>query len=349
MSDIVGEKVSACLLTYNHVNLIESTLESILDQTIRGYEVIVSDDCSTDGTWECIVEVAKRDGRIRPLRTPHNMGMPGNANFAVAQSDRPYIALLHHDDIYRRDLLEKWADILERYPGVSVVFNPYDTPNAEHHYGSRLDAECVDGSWFLEKRLFARWGCPVRGTAMIRRSWWERVGGMREQFDLLADVDLWMRLSSVSQVGYVPEPLLRVRQLRPDYYPEIYKGTKFTWRRTILAYEIHGSNRLDYLDLRTFKGKWQWWGFRLKLSFETTKWLIYGIVKERYEIISSNESVTRYDLLPLRLFRSALQLIVASVPRSITVCSRMFGRPLLAAYRLFAVRAEKYRSSQSEI
>lgn len=108
---IIGENVSVCLLTYNHAEVIESTLRSILDQTITGYEVIVSDDCSTDGTWERILELAAGDARIKPVRTPHNMGMPGNANFAVAQSGRPYIALLHHDDLYRKDLLEKWAGV----------------------------------------------------------------------------------------------------------------------------------------------------------------------------------------------------------------------------------------------
>src|ERR1700693_4368630 len=105
MNTCIGEKSSVCLLTYNHVNVIESTLRSILHQTITGYEVMVSDDCSTDGTWERILEFATTDPRVKPIRTPHNMGMPGNANFAVARSDRPYVALLHHDDLYREDLL----------------------------------------------------------------------------------------------------------------------------------------------------------------------------------------------------------------------------------------------------
>jgi glycosyltransferase involved in cell wall biosynthesis len=295
------------------VEVIESTLHSILDQTVAGYEVIVSDDCSTDGTWEKILEIAARDERIKPIRTPRNMGMPGNANFAVAQSDRTYIALLHHDDIYRKDLLEKWAEILERHPDASFVFNPYDDGDAEHTYGRRFSEELLDGRWFLEKFLFARWGCPVRGTAMIRKSWWDKVGGMREQFGLVADVDLWMRLSSVSQVGYVPEPLIRVRALRPEYYPDIYTGKKWHWRRMILVLNIHAENRLQYLPMKTLKGKLHWLGFRAKLNLEVTKWLIYAVVKRKPEIIaSSHESVTKYDLWPLRVFRYILQLTIRS-------------------------------------
>lgn len=310
----VGEKISACLLTYNHANIIDSTLESILDQTITGYEVIVSDDCSTDGTWERILAIAGKDERIRPIRTPGNMGMAGNANFAVAQSSRPYVALLHHDDIYRRDLLEKWSDILERYPDVGFVFNQYAPFPVSK--GDRFVGERLDGKRFLEKILLPRWGCPVRGTAMIRRTCWDTVGGMQEKFELLADVDLWMRLSNISQVGYVAEPLIHVRALRPEYYPEIYMGRKFIWHRQVLGYEIHASNRLNFLDLNTLKGKLQWWGFRVKLSSETVKWLGYGVAKRKWPVIeTSQESVTQYDLWPLPAIRYVLQFFVRFVVR----------------------------------
>jgi len=259
MSNNIGEKISVCLLTYNHVEVIESTLRTILDQTITGYEVIVSDDCSTDGTWERILELAAADARIKPVRTPHNMGMPGNANFAVAQSDRPYIALLHHDDLYRKDLLDKWAGVLDRHMDAAFVFNPYGVFESDFVYQEPMPGECIDGSWLLKRYLFARWGCVVRGTAMIRREAWERVGGMREQFGLLGDIDLWMRLAMRWPVGYVPEPVITVRHQRPSYYPDIYSGSAWSWRRQRFLYEIHASNRLDYLNLNTLLGRLRWW------------------------------------------------------------------------------------------
>lgn len=307
MNHDVGEKISVFMLTFNHAEVIESTLKTILNQTISDYEVIVSDDCSTDGTWERILELAAVNKRIKPVQTPYNMGMPGNANYAVTQSNRPYIALLHHDDLYRKDMLEKWAMVLERYTDVSFVFNPYDAQDAEIHYGPRFTQEYLDGEWFLEKFLFARWGCPVRGTAMIRRCYWEKAGGMREQFNLLADVDMWMRLSSVSPVGYVCETIIKPRHQRPEYYPDIYTGQRWHWSRLVFLYEIHATNRLEYLNLHTLEGRLKWWGFRVKLSLETTKWLIYAVVKKRPEIIaSSSESVTKYDLLPLNWLRTVI-------------------------------------------
>jgi glycosyltransferase involved in cell wall biosynthesis len=307
MSSNIGEKVSVCLLTYNHVEIIESTLKTILDQTISGYEVIVSDDCSTDGTWERILELAVTDERIRPLKTPHNMGMPGNANYAVAHSGRPYIALLHHDDLYRRDLLEKWVDVLERHSLAAFVFNPYGVHESDFIYQEAMPGECIDGHWLLSEYLLPRWGCAVRGTAMIRRSAWDKVGGMREQFGLLADVDLWMRLAMRWSVGYVSEPVIAVRQQRPSYYPDIYTGKEWSWSRQRYLYEIHAANRLAFYDLNTVPGRLRWWGFRLRLSLETAKWLSYAIVRKKTGIlVSSHESATPYDVWPLGIYRAAL-------------------------------------------
>jgi glycosyltransferase involved in cell wall biosynthesis len=309
MTDDLGEQITVCLLTYNHVDLIPSTLSSILDQTVSGYEVLVSDDCSTDGTWERILSLAADDPRIRPIRTPRNLGMPGNANFAVAQSRRPYIALLHHDDLYRKDLLEKWAAVLQQYPDVAFVFNPYAVSESDFIHEYAMPGSSIDGKWLLHKHLFAQWGCIVRGTAMIRREAWEEVGGMREEFELLADVDLWVRLAMRWRVGYVHEPVITVRQERPSYYPDIYQSLSWSWRRQRILYEIHSSNRLAFLNLKSLKGRLQWWGFRMRLNCETTKWLIYALVRKRPEIIiSSRESVTRYDLWPLRFLRHILQL-----------------------------------------
>lgn len=308
MSTIQGGKISVCLLSYNHVDVIESTIKSILKQSVNGYEVIVSDDCSTDGTWELVVDLASSDPRILPVRTPYNMGMPGNANFAVGHSSRPYIALLHHDDLYRHDLLEKWANVLEQHSTVAFVFNPYGVFENSYVYEETMPGECFDGKWLLDNYLFPRWGCVVRGTAMIRRSAWEQVGGIREQFGLLADIDLWMRLAMRWQVGYVAEPLITVRQQRPEDYPDEYKGNTWSWRRQRFLYEIHAVNRLTYLNLHTFAGRLKWWNFRVRLSIETIKWLVYAVVRNKPSMItSSQDSVTDYDLWPLRLLRWVLQ------------------------------------------
>lgn len=308
MSASIGEQISVCLLTYNHVGIIESTLQSILKQTIAGYEVIVSDDCSTDGTWEQILALAAKDPRIRPLRTPSNLGMPGNANFAASHSVRPYLALLHHDDIYREDLLEKWYAVMERYPDVAFVFNAYGVYESSRVDAHPFSSQRLDGRWFLEHHLFPSWGCPVRGTAMIRRDWFEKLGGLREEFGLLADIDLWMRLAAQTAVGYVAEPIITVRQLRPSYYPEAYQNKTWSWMRQRYLYEIHAANRLAYYDSSDFVQRQKLLAFRLRLNVATAKWLAYALVRRRWRMIETcGDSVTLHDQLWLRAFRGLLR------------------------------------------
>ena len=302
-----GADISVCLLTYNYAHIVESSITSILNQNVAGCEIIISDDCSTDGTWEKIVALAARHPRIRAIRTPRNMGMPGNANFAVAHSQRPYIALLHHDDIYRSDLLEKWSGVLDRNPNVAFVFNAYQDHETGFLYEEALPGERIDGRWLLENYLFPRWGCPIRGTAMIRRSAWIEVRGMREQFNLLADIDLWMRLARRWDAGYVTEPVIRVRNERPADYPDAYQEMSWSWSRRRFLYEIHAVNRLETLDLKTVTGRMQWWEFRIRLSLETAKWLIYGVVRKKPRVIlTAQDSVTPYDLWFVRVLRSLL-------------------------------------------
>ncbi len=307
MIDALGQKLSVCILTYNHANLIESTVQSILNQSIKDFELIISDDCSTDGTWEIILKLAEQHPRIDPIRTPKNLGMAGNANFAVGKVRREYIALLHHDDIYRDDLLQKWTEAMDRHPDAGFAFNPYAVFNSDHVYREPLPGELIDGAWMLREILFPRWGCIVRGTAIIRRDVWCELGGIREKFGLLADIDLWMRLARRGPVVYVDEPLISVRQERPDYYPDIYTGNVWSWSRQKLLYEIHAANRIEANYSSSFSRWATWLWFRLRLSLETSKWLTYAVIRHKPEmLVAKSDSVTKFDLIPLKLYRSLL-------------------------------------------
>src|SRR4051812_11339933 len=113
---------SLCLLTYNHGHVIREVLESILAQSYQDFELIVSDDCSNDTTWEVVQKIAACDPRIRAVRTPRNLGMGGNANFAAALARGRYIGLLHHDDIVDRALVAKWIECANAHGDIGFVF-----------------------------------------------------------------------------------------------------------------------------------------------------------------------------------------------------------------------------------
>jgi glycosyltransferase involved in cell wall biosynthesis len=322
-----GPRVSVCLLTYNDVASLAGTVHSILAQTLSDFEFIISDDCSKDGTWEAVLDLAKTHPNIRAIQTPHNMKMCGNANYAVSHASGDYIALLHHGDIYREDLLERWLDVMERYSTVAFVFNdmistvpshskhgrvvyrrPFCGTVQIHKFERRNFSELMAGRRFLEEELLKKWGCCVWGTTMIRRSCWEAVGGIREQFGVLADVDLWMRLAARWDVGYVDAPLFTTHnnEERPEDYAVEYHPHYF-WPRKKLTYSIHAANLAEYYSKAGLRRWWKWLRFRTRVSLETCKWLTYALVRKRTEmLLDSVKAECAWEFTPVRWYRNGL-------------------------------------------
>jgi glycosyltransferase involved in cell wall biosynthesis len=297
-------KLSVCLLVYNHGHILAETITSVLEQDFRDFELILSDDCSTDSSWRLIQDFASKDSRIRAVRTPRNLRMPGNANFAFGHARAPFIALLHHDDLCAPQLLRRWLEIIERYPSVGFVSNAY-----ARYMSPRVDhppfAEFNNGRAALEHFFLPRWDCVVRGTAMIRRSAWQDVGGMRDEFGMLADIDLWFRLAARWDIGCVAEPLIIVRHDRPADYDRAYD--QWSWKRLRLLFEIHGTARREYFGGRKFRLRTETLKLRFRVSTHQLYWLSYAVAKRRWSMLSSSHEVENdYEFAFARWTRRAL-------------------------------------------
>lgn len=301
-------KVTVCLLTYNHAHLIESTIQSILGQTEIGFELLISDDCSQDGTWERIknIPINRADISIRIIKTPKNLGMAGNANYAVNSSKSQYIAILHHDDICRPSLISSWLEIMDANHNSAYAFNAYEDYKSGQIYKEEIPGPIIGGEFFLNNFLLRTWGCPVRGTAMIRRSCWAEIGGMREKFGLLADIDLWMRLSRNWDVAYIDKPLILMRHARPDNYPAEYALDLWSWTRQNFLYEIHAENQLSGNEDMLLK-KYKSLIYKWRVNFDIWKWIGYGVIRRKKDIIISSVKLTRqFDFFITRIMRCSI-------------------------------------------
>jgi glycosyltransferase involved in cell wall biosynthesis len=217
--------ISVVLVTYNRAALLPATIESILNQTLRDFELLISDDCSPDNTQDVCREYLRRDNRVRYRRNSTRLQMPGNLNAGIADVRGDFIANLHDGDVYEPRLLERWHDALIRCPDAAFVFNAYRHLAAD---GSAREITreplpcCFPGGVLLERVYFRRWrfGSPVWGTVMARRSAYQTVGIFDERFGFYADVDMWMRLAEHFSVAYVDEPLLSLpsRQTVPHLF-----------------------------------------------------------------------------------------------------------------------------------
>ncbi|MBS0523472.1 MAG: glycosyltransferase family 2 protein [Proteobacteria bacterium] len=109
----VAPRLSIGLPVYNGEAFLSQTLDHLLAQTFRDFEIIISDNASTDGTAQICREFANQDARIRYLRNDRNLGSVANFNRAFALSAAPLFKWAAHDDLHHRDYLEACVRLLD--------------------------------------------------------------------------------------------------------------------------------------------------------------------------------------------------------------------------------------------
>lgn len=110
--------VSVCIPCYNGARFIASTLESVLAQSLKDFELLLSDDHSSDATVSIIEKFA--DPRIRLVRNPVNLGLGPNWNRVLSLAKGKYVKLLCEDDLLHPRCLERQVAVLEEQSNASV-------------------------------------------------------------------------------------------------------------------------------------------------------------------------------------------------------------------------------------
>lgn len=116
-------KVSVSIITYNQKDFIIDCIESILVQSFKDLEIVIGDDCSTDGTSEiCKHYQNKYPNLIKYYRRSENLGMMGNWIATLKNCSGEYIALCEGDDYWTDPLkLQKQVDFMEAHPDYSII------------------------------------------------------------------------------------------------------------------------------------------------------------------------------------------------------------------------------------
>lgn len=117
--------VSVAFLSYNQEKYVEEALNSILNQSYENIEIIISDDCSSDGTLNVIKQrLANCDGKLKVklIENERNLGITGNLSKAISYCKGEYIALAAGDDISFSNRIENCIDFLENNSDCSLVF-----------------------------------------------------------------------------------------------------------------------------------------------------------------------------------------------------------------------------------
>jgi glycosyltransferase involved in cell wall biosynthesis len=111
-------RLSIGLPVYNGERYLGEALDALLAQSFTDFELIISDNASTDRTEEICRRYLARDGRIRYFRQPVNLGAAPNHNFVARQARGEYFKWASHDDLYAPDLLLRCVEVLDANPAV---------------------------------------------------------------------------------------------------------------------------------------------------------------------------------------------------------------------------------------
>ena len=245
--------------TYNRADYLEEYLNYVLAQSFNDFEIVICDDCSTDNTEGVVRSFS--DSRIRYFRNEQNLNIPGNLNRILDLSRGEFIVMLHDHDRFHEQLLERMASFLDQHQDVAFVHtgNGWIDPDGGNYIDVSPEFDPVTkGEEILHRFLLGKsFSCQINACGMVRRSAYEQVGFYYDpQFGFLADVDMWLRLASEFDVGYIREPLITCRRRDIDHQ---YSGVN--WQLISWIVETHRINiqRLFFGDEKALKGALKNW------------------------------------------------------------------------------------------
>jgi len=117
--------VSIGMPVYNDRQFLDKSIKSILNQTYIDFELILSDDCSTDGSAQVCEEYLLKDARIKYIRQEQNIGISRNMEFLLHQATGDYFMWAGDDDLWHPDFITLLVNALESSPSAISAFCPY--------------------------------------------------------------------------------------------------------------------------------------------------------------------------------------------------------------------------------
>ena len=200
--------ISAVIPVYNGAATLRQALDSILEQSVDGLELLVIDDASTDGSQPILLEYAARDRRVTTLVNERNIGLAATLNRGLEQARHELVARMDQDDESLPGRLELQLGFMAENPGVvaagSFVFNMGRTPRYDRLVQLPVTPRDV-------ARTLPRQNCLYHPSVVLRRSAVLEAGGYRAEFRNAEDYELWLRLSRRHDLANIPLPLLRYR------------------------------------------------------------------------------------------------------------------------------------------
>jgi len=201
----MNPKVSINLCCYNSEKYLRETLDSIVNQTYKDWELIIINDGSSDSTESIIHEYIKQGYPII-YHYQENKGLGFSRNEALKRSQGDFIAFIDHDDLWMPEKLEKQIPVLENRLEIDFVYSNFFKFDPENNRRSLLlKSKQPDGDIF--ESLLHHYNLGIL-TVIVRKKALNKLNELfDEKLNLAEEYDVFMRFLYDSQAVYINEPL----------------------------------------------------------------------------------------------------------------------------------------------
>ena len=200
---------------YNKAPYVRKAVESVIGQMYVDWELVIVDDCSTDGSCDVVANFS--DSRIRLVRLEKNGGVGAARNQGVAESAAPFICFLDADDWWEPTFLEEMSVLINEFPDAGIYGTNYTIVNETKHKTrvAKIGVEDVFEKGYINYcQVYAKtMYMPLwTGAVCIPRLVFDETGGFPEGIKLGEDFLLWIRIALKHKVVLLNKSLSNYNQ-----------------------------------------------------------------------------------------------------------------------------------------
>lgn len=210
-------KVSVIIPLFNGALTIESTVRSVLNQSVRDLEVIIVNDNSTDNSFKVITNVLSNK-TVRYSSNPHNMGIAATRNHGIQLAQGNFIAFLDQDDLWETEKLAKQLEVFQAEPGVGLVFSNVSYRSLGNNIIGESKVDIGEGKkqtpeytviGIESKQRLLDYFIPSASTVMVRRECFNKYGYLMNDLPSGDEIEFCSRILKNYDIGFVPLPLVQ--------------------------------------------------------------------------------------------------------------------------------------------
>lgn len=195
--------------TYNDGIFIEQSIDSVINQSFKNWELIIINDASADNTDKIITMYAKKDKRIRYIKNKMNKGLTTNLNLGIGLAKADLIGRLDSDDVWEdRSKLEKQIKFILQNSDYGLVGSFATAIDTTGHNLFQIQFPVEDGE--IRKKMLSR-NCFIHSAVILRKNLLNNVGNYDISHTYLEDYGLWLKLGKISKMYNFPDIMVKYR------------------------------------------------------------------------------------------------------------------------------------------